>query len=165
MDAQLRGVDVHLQMGIGVVEQTAYVLADLHAVHGEMLVRPFRLHLEGPGGPERSVQIVLGAVENGVLVLGTGAGPCGGDDAEYLPAGGEGALQVAVLILGLHVNRTLLGVNVEAAVVLEPAADVGIELVLEAPAVEALEDHLAQLQQNDLVHKIIFLSWGFSARL
>ena len=155
MDAQLRGVDVHLQMGIGVVEQTAYVLADLHAVHGEMLVRPFRLHLEGPGGPERSVQIVLGAVENGVLVLGTGAGP----------AGGEGALQVAVLILGLHVNRTLLGVNVEAAVVLEPAADVGIELVLEAPAVEALEDHLAQLQQNDLVHKIIFLSWGFSARL
>ena len=53
----------------------------------------------------------------------------------------------------------------EAAVVLEAAADVGIELVLEAPAVEALEDHLAQLQQNDLVHKIIFLSWGFSAKL
>ena len=85
-------------------------------------------------------------MENGVLVLGTGTGPGGRDDAEYLPAGGIGAVQVAVRALRLHVDGTLLGIDVEAAAVLETAADIGVELVLKAPAIQALENHLAQLE-------------------
>ena len=162
VDAQLRRVDVHLQMGVGVVQKPAHILADLHAVHGKMLVRPLGLHLEGLRAPQLPVQIVLRAVEDGVLVLGAGPGPGGGDDAEHLPAGGVRAVQIAVPVLGLHVDGALLAVDVEAAVVLEPAADIGVELVLEGPAVQSLEDHLAQLEENDLVHDDkSFLSSGF----
>jgi hypothetical protein len=39
---------------------------------------------------------------------------------------------------------------VELAAPADPAADVGNELVLKAAAVEALEDHLAQLQKQHL---------------
>ena len=158
MDAQLRRVDVHLQVGILVVEQAAHVLADLHAVHGEFLVRPLGLHLEGPGRLELGAQVVSGAVEDGVLVLGAGAGPGGGHNAEHLPAGGVGPVQIAVLLLGLHVDGALLGVDPEAAAAGQAAADVAGQLVLKGAAVEALEDHLAQLQQNNLIHGGSFLS-------
>ena len=62
VDAQLRSVDVHLQMGIGLVEQAPHVLGDLHAGHGEELVRPLGLHLEALRRPQLPVQVRLGAV-------------------------------------------------------------------------------------------------------
>ena len=51
---QLRVVDVHLQVGEGVVERAAHPLAQLDAAHGEGLVRPLALHLEALGRGQRT---------------------------------------------------------------------------------------------------------------
>ena len=95
---------------------------------------------------------------DGVLVLGAGQGPGDGNHAEHLPAGGIGPVYIARLLLGLHIDGALLGVDAEAAVVLEPAADIGRQLVLKGAPVEPLEHHFPQLQQYHLIHGILFLS-------
>ena len=159
MDAQLRVVNIHLQMGIRVVEQPPHVLTDLHTVHGKVLIRAPGLHLEGLRLPELLVQIVPGAVEDGVLVLGTGQGPGDGDDPEHLPAGRKGPVQVTVRPLGLHIDGALLGVDVKVAAVLEAAADIGQQLVLKGPPVQPLEHHLAQLQEDHFIHIDYLLSY------
>ena len=134
------------------MEQPPYILGDLHAVHGELLVGALGLHLEAFGAAQLAVQVRLGAVQDGVLVLLAGPGPGDGDDAEDLLAGGVGLVHVAAVGLGLHIDGALPGVYLKFAAVLEAAADIAHELVLEGVAVEALEDHLPQLEENDVVH-------------
>ena len=65
-----------------------------------------------------------------------------------------GPLHIAALAYGLHVGGRLPGVHPELAEGTETAVEVGLELVLEAAAVEPLEDHLTQLEQNDFVHYV-----------
>ena len=66
-------------------------------------------------------------------------------------------LHVAVLGLRLHIDSALANVDPEAAAGLHPAADIAHQLILKAAAVQSLQDHLAQLAQNDLVHMVLSL--------
>ena len=106
------------------------------------------------GGAELVVQKFLGAGQDGVLVLPAGAGQGQTHDAEHVLQGLIGPLHIAALAYGLHVGGRLPGVHPELAEGTETAVEVGLELVLEAAAVEPLEDHLAQLEQNDFVHYV-----------
>ncbi len=67
----------------------------------------------------------------------------------------QAASRSHVVSLGLHVDGALADIDLEAAVVAQTAADVAHQLVLKGPAVEALQDDLAQLEQENLllVHK------------
>ena len=154
---QLRMVYIHLQVGIGLVELAAHPLAQLNRAHGEGLVGTLALHLEAAGRRQGLPQIRLGGGQNGLLLLGAGNGPCNGDDAEHLLAGGIGPGQIADLLRRLHIDGTLLGVDAELAEAGGTAADVAHKLHLKAAAIQALQDHLAQLAQNDLIHRCFSL--------
>ena len=145
-------MNVHRQVGEGVVQLAAHVLGQLDAGHGEGLVRPLGLHLEALGGAELIPQIFLGAGGDGVLILGAGPGAAQTNHAEELLHGLPRALEIAVLAERLHVGGGLAGVDLEGAVFFQPPLGVAHELFLKAPAVEALEDHLAMLEQHDLSH-------------
>ena len=154
VDGEFGMVDVHLQVVIGLMELPAHILAELDGGHGEGLVRPAGLYLKGAGGAELVVQKFLGAGQDGVLVLPAGAGQGQTHDAEHVLQGLIGPLHIAALAYGLHVGGRLPGVHPELAEGTETAVEVGLELVLEAAAVEPLEDHLTQLEQNDFVHYV-----------
>ena len=151
---QLRVMHVHDQMREGVVQRAAHPLAQLNAAHGEGLVGALALHLKGFGRQQRRCQILSGGGENGLLLLGTGHGPCNGDDAEHLLAGVIGRVQIAALLHRLHIDGGLAGVDFELAVPLCAAADVAHQLHLKAVAVQSLQNDLAQLAKNDLVHGV-----------
>ena len=155
VDAQLRLVDIHLQVGVGVVEQAPHVLGDLHAVLSGGIDSPVSSYMIAKRGvqlelvhffsPPYTSQVVSGAVVDGVLVLGAGQGPGDGNHAEHLPAGGVGPVYIARLLLGLHIDGALLGVDAEAAVVLEPAADIGRQLVLK----DFVDEHITTFDELD----------------
>ena len=67
-----------------------------------------------------------------------------------LAAGLGDGVHVAVGLQGLHIDGALAGIDLEAAAGADAAADVGQQLVLKALAVQSLQHHLAQLQQQDL---------------
>ena len=148
---QVRVVNVHGHGGEGLRQLAAHLLAQLDGVEAEGLVGPLALHLEAAGGGEGVRQVALGGVHDGLHRLVTGDGPGHGGNAEHLAAGGVGLLHVAFGIVGLHVDGALADIHLEAAAAAEAAADIVHELVLEGLAVQALQDHLAQLQQKDLV--------------
>ncbi len=158
MDGELRVVNVHRQVGKGVVKLAAHPLAQLDGAHGEALVGPLRLHLEGPGLRQRPAQIGAGVFQNGLRRLFTGHGPRDGDNAEDVGAGVVGAVHVAAVLHRLHIDGALAGVDLEAAEPAHAAADIVHEPLLEAVAVQALQDHLAQLAQDDLVHGALLIS-------
>jgi len=143
---------VHLQVGIELVQLPAHILGELDGGHGEGLVGPLGLHLEGPGGGEPVPQVFLGGLEHGVLVLGARPGPGEAHHAEETLHGLIGPVQIAGILLGLHIQGGLLGVHPELAEGPQAALGVSDELVLKAAAVEALEHDLAQLEQNDFIH-------------
>ena len=151
---QLRGVDIHLQMGKGVVEHPSHPLADLNGAHGEGFVRPLTLHLKAARLTETVAQVRLGGLQNGLLALLAGHSPGDGDEAKDLLAGGIGPGEVAAVPHRLHIDGALAGVDFELAEFLGPAADVRHELGFKAVAVQALEDHLAQLAEDDFVHGV-----------
>ena len=151
---QVRVVNVHRQVGEGLVQVAAYPLAQLDGGHGEGLVCPLALHLEAPGRCQGAAQIGLGGVQNGLLFLGTGQGPGHGDDAEHPLAGVIRPVQVAGLPGRLHIDGALLGIDPEPAESGGAAAEVGHELHFKAAAVQALQDHLAQLAQDHFVHGV-----------
>ena len=126
VDRQLRVVDVHLQVVVGLVELAAHILAELDGGHGEGFICPLGLYLKGPGGPELVVQKVPGTGQNGVLVLLTGAGQGQPRNAEHLGQGLVSALYVAAVVLGLHIGGGLPGIHPELAVGVEAAVDVGL---------------------------------------
>ena len=154
---QLRVVYVHRQVGEGVVERAAHPLAQLDAAHGERLVRPLALHLEALGGGERTAQIRFGGVEDRLLRLFTGQGAGDGDDAEHLLAGTVGSRHVAGVLHRLHVDGGLAGIYLPLAEPLGTAADIAHQLHFKAAAVQSLQDDLAQLAQDDLVHVVLSL--------
>ena len=121
---QVRVVNVHRQVGEGLVQVAAYPLAQLDGGHGEGLVCPLALHLEAPGRRQGIAQIGLGGFQNGLLLLGAGQGPGHGDDAENLLAGGIGPGQVAGLLRRLHIDSALLGIYPEPAEPGGAAADI-----------------------------------------
>ena len=109
------------------------------------------------GGGQRVAQIGLGRVKDGLLALFAGQRAGDGDDAEHLLAGGIRPGHVAAVLRRLHVDGGLAGVDLELAEPLGAAADVAHELHFKAAAVQALQDHLAQLAQDDLVHVVLSL--------
>ena len=158
VDCQVRLVDIHRHVGEGLRQLAAHGLADLDGVQIKMLVRPLALHLKGSGGGKGGGKIGLGRLHDGLHRLLAGHGPGHGDDAEHLPGGGVGRLHVAAVRGGLHVNGALADIDLEAAAVFQPPSNVGDELILKEPAVQTLQDHLAQLQQQHfiVVHHGIF---------
>ena len=152
MDGKLRVVDVHLQIGVELVQLAAHVLAELNRGHGEGLIRPLGLHLEGAGGGQLVIQIFPGGGKDGVLVLLTGPSPAETHHAEHAGQRLPGPVHVTCVGHGLHIGGGLAGVHPELAQIVQPAVDVGLELVLKAAAVQALEDHLPQLEEDHFVH-------------
>ena len=152
---EVRVVDIHRHVGERLRQIAAHRLADLNGVEAEGLVRPAALHLEAAGGGKGVPQVGLGGLHDGLHRFLAGHRPGHGGDAEHLLAGVPGALQVARVSLGLHVDGALADIDLKAAVVAQTAADVAHQLVLKGPAVEALQDHLAKLEQENLllVHK------------
>ena len=146
VDNQLRIVDVHLQVGIGFREQTAYVLAQLDGGHGEGLVAAFGLHLEALGVFQVLIQIGAGGLEKGVRVLLAGFGTGQAHDAEQLLHGLPCAVQITGLLQGLHVDDRLAGDGAEAAVGVETALEVAHQPLFKPASVQAFQDDLAHLQ-------------------
>ena len=78
-------------------------------------------------------------------------------DAEVLRMMADNGVKLLALRCAGYNN-----VDLKAAALFQPPPDVGDKPVLKGAAVEALEDHLAQLEENDLVHDDkSFLSSGF----
>ena len=151
VDHHVGVVHIGPQMLEGLVQLTAHKLGQLDGGHGEGLVGPLGLHLEGLGLHEVVVQVGLGGLQDGLGGLVAGLGPGQAHHAEEVLQGLKGAVHVAVQALGLHVSNGLAGVDAELAVLLQTAAGVGHEAVLEVVAVQALQDHLAHFHQDDLV--------------
>ena len=145
VNRQVRLVDIHADAGESLCQLAAHGLGDLDGVEIEVLVRPLALHLEGLGLGELPGQILLGGGDDGFHALLAGHGPGNSHYAEDLLAGLIGGIQVAAIVLGLYVDGGLAHIDVEVAAGLHAAAGVGEEPVLEGTAVQALEDHLAQL--------------------
>ncbi len=100
VDGELRVVDVHLQIGVQVVQLSPHILAELDGGHGEGLVRPLGLHLKGAGDGQLVPQVFPGGGQNGVLVLVTGPGPGQTHHAEHLFQGLPGPVHVAASLMG-----------------------------------------------------------------
>ena len=71
--------------------------------------------------------------------------------AEEAGQGLEGPVHVAVLGLRLDVGDGLAGVDAELAELFQAPPGVAHEPLLKGPAVEALEDHLAHFQEENLI--------------
>ena len=150
MDGELRFMDIHLQMRIGIVDHAAHILAQLDGGHGEALVRPLGLHLEGFGRHELVMEIGGRRLKEGILVLLAGLGAAQARHAEHRLNGRPGALQIAGCLQRLHIHRGLPGIDAEAAILVDAAADIGGQPILELAAVQPLQDDLAHLEQKDL---------------
>ena len=116
MDGELRVVDVHDQVGKGVVELASHILGQLDRGHGKALVRPLGLHLKGAGGTQLVPQVLLGAGHNGVLVLGAGSGPAQARHAEQPAHGLPGPFKVTAFVLRLDIGGRLAGIHLKRTV-------------------------------------------------
>jgi len=150
-------VDVHLQMGEGVVQLPAHILGKGDGGHGKGLVRPFGLHFEGLCRQKEVAEVGLGGLQHGVGRLLARSGPGEADHAEKFFHGGIGAVHIAGVVLRLHIGGGLAGVYLEVAVGAQPADGVRHQFFLKAAAVQPLEHQLAQLQQNHFVQSIHLL--------
>ena len=150
IDGELRVVDVDGGLGEGPVEKAPHLLGELDGVQGEALVRPLALHLEVTGLRELRGQVDLGGLHDGGDALLAGDGPDHADDAENLGAGVVDGVHIRDAALRLHIDGALAGVDAEGAQGPEAAGHVGHELILKMAAVEPLEHHLAQLQEEEL---------------
>ena len=151
VDHHLGSVHIRLDVGEGLVEFSAHKLGQLDGGHGKGLIRPLGLHLKGAGGHQIVPEVGFGGFQNGLGGFLTGLGPGEPHRPEQAAEGFKGPVQVTAGLLGLHVGDGLAGVNAELAVWLQPATGVAHEALLEGPAVEALEDHLAHFQQKDFL--------------
>ena len=167
VDRQVRVVDIHRHLGKRLRQLAAYGLGELDGVQGIVLVRPFALHLEAPGGGEGIRQVVLGGFHDGFHRLLTGHRPGDGHHTEDLPGGSVGRLHVAGVRGGLGVDGALTDVDLEAAAGFQAAGRVGHQPVLKGAAVLALEDHLAQLEQEHFIlpHGIILRKFQFTGAI
>ena len=148
---------VHIRLDPEKLAQlAAYILGDLDGVHGELLIRPAAFHLEGSGSGKLIRQIGLGSLHNSVHGLVAGDSSGHRHHAEDLAGRLVGSLHVAGFRLRLHIDGALADIDLEAAAGLHPAADVADQLILKAAAVQALQHHLAQLQQQHfvLIHSV-----------
>ena len=136
---------VHRAVRKGVVQLPADVLAELHARQGEGLVGTAGLHLEAFGVQHLVPEIGFGKLHNGVLVLFAGGGTGDGHNAEDLLQLFKGGVHVGVLLRPLHIDGGLEDIGPEFADAAQTPADIAEQLLLEAPAVEALENDLADL--------------------
>ena len=156
VDGELRVVNVHLQIGVELVQLAPHILAELDRGHGEGLIRPLGLHLESAGGGQLAVQVLPGGGQDGVLILLAGPGPAETHHTEHLRQRLPGPVHVTLAGHGLHIGGGLAGVYPELAQVVQPAVDIGLQLILKAAAVQALEDHLPQLEEDHFVHVLPF---------
>lgn len=126
-------------------------LIDLHAVHGERLVRALGAHLKRLCRPQRAAQVFLRGVRNDSKVLGAHGCAADGRDAENFA---DALLRrVDVLIARrLRVHRALRLVDFKIPQGFQAAAHGLEQHALEGGAVEPLQRHFALIGQNDLFH-------------
>ena len=154
-----------MKVGIQLIQFAPHILAELNGIQGEALIRPLGLHLKGTGSGQLVVQELVTCSHNGILVLLAGPGQRQAHNAEHLLQGLKGALHVALVILGLHIGGGLAGIDFKLAVGPQTPVDIGLKLILKAAAVKALQHHLSQLQQDDLIHNTVSLSPVFLRQL
>ena len=134
------------------LELEAHPLGQLDGGHGEGLVGPLGLHLEGSGGHKLVVKVLPCGGQHGLgrLLAGTGTGQThdAEDGLECLP----GPFHIALFVDGLHVGGGLAGVDAELAVAVEAAADIAHQFFFKTAAVQALQNQFAQLEQEDFIH-------------
>ena len=147
----VRVVHVHLEVGIRRQQHAAQLPGDLHAVHGERLVRALGAHLKRLCRPQRAAQVFLRGVRNDSKVLGAHGCAADGRDAENFA---DALLRrVDVLIARrLRVHRALRLVDFKIPQGFQAAAHGLEQHALEGGAVEPLQRHFALIGQNDLFH-------------
>ena len=152
MHGKLRVVDVHACAGERLGKLAAHILAQLYAAHGEALVAAAGLDLEALRAQHILPEVFLGQRGNGVLVLLAGGGAGHLDDAEHLFQRLERRVHIGPIADRLDINDGLKAVYVEFADGREAALDVSDQLCLKGAAVESLQDHLAELENDNIVH-------------
>ena len=157
---QLRIVHVDDRIGKRLGELAANVLRQLNARHGKALVRALGLHLEAVRRRHRVVQVCLGKGRDGVLVLLAGGRARDRRDAEHLAHGVIRRVEVGRVVSGLDVQRRLQIRHAEVADGFEPALDVRDQPLFKIVLVEALEEDLSGLAEQQILHKsfVPFLS-------
>ena len=149
---QLGVVDVDRATRERLMQRAADLLGELNGGEREGFVRALALNLEILRAGKFWGKVILSGADDSLHVLFTGQGAADGDDAEDLLAGGVGGGEVALVVHRLNINGTLLGVDAEIAALRRAAAQISDQLILKAAAVEALEDHLAELAQDHFTH-------------
>ena len=134
------------------MQRAADLLGELNGGEREGFVRTLALDLEILRAGKFRGKVILGGADDGLHVLFTGQGAADGDDAEDLLAGGVGGGEVALVVHRLDIDGALFGIDTEIAALRRAAAQVSDQFVLKAAAVEALEDHLAELAQDHFTH-------------
>ena len=149
---QLRVVHVDDRVGKRLGELAADILRQLDARHGKALVRALGLHLEAARRRHRVVQVRLGQRRDGVLVLLAGGRARDRRDAEHLAHSVIRRVEIGRVVGGLDVQRRLQIRHAEVADGFEPALDVRDQPLFKIVLVEALEEDLSGLAQQQIIH-------------
>ena len=167
---QLRVVHVDDRVGKRLGKLAADILRQLDARHGKALVRALGLDLEAARRRHRVVQVRLGERRDGVLVLLAGGRARDCRDAEHLAHGVIRRVEIGRVVGGLDVQRRLQIRHAEVADGFEPALDVCDQPLFKIVLVEALEEDLSGLAEQQIIHSgfVPFLStditWTWPAR-
>ena len=143
---------IHRQRGHGLRNASADFLGNGDGGQGEALVRALGFNLEGRGAAQIVAQIFHRGAENIVQILFAGTAAAQAHNAENVVTGLPRPLQIAGFLLRFDVDRGLHDVHAEFAIRAHPAADVRFQAVFKLEAVAALEDDLALLEKNDVLH-------------
>ena len=139
-------IDRHLRKFLG--NSAADVLRDLDGIQREPLVRPLRFHLEALLHRQLVSEILHNRLEDRVQILLARAAAAHLRDAEDRAAGFPRAVEVAVVVFRLNIERRLRDRHLEVAEHGHSPARVGFQLVLKCSAVLSFQDDLAQFQQK-----------------
>ena len=152
-DLELRVMHVHLQVVVLAQQVSAQLPHQLRAGHGVGLIRAAGLHLKGADTVQRTAQIVLGSLADGIEILFAHHGAAERGKAEHLAYPLKGKVHIHVLFLGLHIEGGLGAVHLELAHRLEPVAQDLHHSCFKLVAVEAFQGHFALIAHNNFLHK------------
>ena len=152
MDGKLRGVHVHGRFRKRLGQLAADVLADFDGGHRERLVRAAGLDLEALRFAHGVRHILDGFLRHRLGRFVARGGAHHGGDAEHLRHGLLRFVHVDIVRLRLDIDRGLRARYVKLAERAQTALDVGDELLLKVFLVQTLENDLALLEKNDVLH-------------
>ena len=149
---ELGVVNVHGGFRERLGKLAADVLADFDGGHRKGLVRAARFDLEAPGFAHGLGHVLDGFLRHRFGRFAARGGTHHGGDAEHLRHGLLRFVHIDVVRLRLHIDRGLRARYVKLAERAQTALHVGDELLLKVFLVQTLEDDLALLEKNDVLH-------------